>query len=359
MKQREAKKYQRQQIQGTELHEKFKVKQREAKKYQRQQIKGTELHEKRKETKRESMEYYRKKIKETESHSERKKKDREAKKQKHENMTGVERIEMFKKLIREGPLYVCVCCNRCLYRQSVIFFSEDRYSNIYHILQSDIVKSFDNQIYICLTCHKKMLKKEIPCQSVSNKLELYSFPTELNDIRKLERILISQRILFSKVIIMHKGEFPKLKGAICNVPIETPNVCNVLPRGSDNNGIINVELKRKLSYKCPIISQQVRREKIQSLLSFLKNHNHLYKDIEIQFLDEESVSQIDFNVDKLRSSCHHPDHIEIKFVNDDSVDIIQTFHKQTVNEFESEDPLNMFRMPANETLLVSEIPNVN
>ena len=47
---------------------------------------------------------------------------------------------------------------------------------------------------------------------------------------------------------MPKVQSPKLKGAICNVPIETEEVCNVLPRGADCNGIFMVKLKRKLVY---------------------------------------------------------------------------------------------------------------
>ena len=48
---------------------------------------------------------------------------------------------------------------------------------------------------------------------------------------------------------MPKGQSPKLKGAICNVPLEADNVCNILPRGADSNGIIMVKLKRKLMYR--------------------------------------------------------------------------------------------------------------
>lgn len=52
--------------------------------------------------------------------------------------------------------------------------------------------------------------------------------------RKLERIQISQRLLISLVLIMCNGKFPKLRGTICNIPIETPDVCKVSPRGSDS-----------------------------------------------------------------------------------------------------------------------------
>ena len=47
--------------------------------------------------------------------------------------------------------------------------------------------------------------------------------------------------MFKKIAITHgKGEFSKIKGNICNVPIETESVCNVLPRPI-NNGLIIVK----------------------------------------------------------------------------------------------------------------------
>ena len=44
---------------------------------------------------------------------------------------------------------------------------------------------------------------------------------------------------------MPKGQFPKLKGAICNIPIDRSDITNVLPRGTDSSGLIMVKLKRK------------------------------------------------------------------------------------------------------------------
>ena len=49
---------------------------------------------------------------------------------------------------------------------------------------------------------------------------------------------------------MHrKGEFSKIKRSICNVPIETANVCNILPRPAFSHGLILVKLKRDLKYR--------------------------------------------------------------------------------------------------------------
>ena len=84
------------------------------------------------------------------------------------------------------------------------------------------VRSFDEKNYICDTCHKHLSRNEIPLDSI---------PDELKDLKKLEKILISKRIIFKKIAIMHrKGEFAKIKGSICNISIETANTCNILPR---------------------------------------------------------------------------------------------------------------------------------
>jgi len=55
----------------------------------------------------------------------------------------------------------------------------------------------------------------MPCQCIKNNLDIDEFPTELQDIRRLERVLISRRILFKKIAIMSKGQSPKLKGQKC------------------------------------------------------------------------------------------------------------------------------------------------
>ena len=68
---------------------------------------------------------------------------------------------------------------------------------------------------------QSLKKKRIPGQVVINKLEISASPDVLIGISRLERVLISKIILFKKVTITPKGNFPKLKGSICNVPIDT------------------------------------------------------------------------------------------------------------------------------------------
>ena len=76
-------------------------------------------------------------------------------------------------------------------------------------------------------------------QTVNNKLVLDSIPNDFKDLKKLEKVLISERILFKKIAIIHgKAEFSKIKGRFANIPVEAENICNILPRPAVSNGLI-------------------------------------------------------------------------------------------------------------------------
>lgn len=146
-------------------------------------------------------------------------------------------INSFKNEVRNGPFFICVICNRTFYRRGVVQYGENKYNNIDNKHFQFIVQSYDNREYICHTCNSKLLKGRIPCQAVSNSLRVEELPKEFRDLRKLEKVVIAKRLLFKKITIMPKGQSPKLRGSICNVPISAEDICNVLPRGMDNNGV--------------------------------------------------------------------------------------------------------------------------
>ena len=136
-------------------------------------------------------------------------------------------------------------------------------------------------MYICRTCHNKVKKNNIPCQAISNKLVVELLPNEFRDLLRLERVLVAKRILFKKVIVMLKGQSPKVEGSICNISIsEIDNNCNSLPRPADSNGVIVVKLKRKAAYRWHVLFEPVRPSLIESLLQYLKKYNHLYGNTE-------------------------------------------------------------------------------
>ena len=140
-----------------------------------------------------------------------------------------DRVKLFKKQIWESPYFICTICHRCFYLRSVRLFSMVNYKDIKidYVAQA----TYDGKVYVCMTCHKSIRKKRTPCQAVSNKLDVEVAPKQLQNLKKLEKVLTSKRILFKKVAIMHgKGEFSKIKRNICNIPVEIDTVCNVLPR---------------------------------------------------------------------------------------------------------------------------------
>ena len=144
-----------------------------------------------------------------------------------QNKTLATCITQFKNKIQQGPYYICCVCNRALYKKSVLQLIPNKYPSP-DIL--NIQSSFDGKEYICRTCHSKALSGKIPCQAIANNLIVDDVPTELENLQKLEQIIIAQRIVFEKVVFMPKGQQRKIKGAICNVPVECDQTCRVLPR---------------------------------------------------------------------------------------------------------------------------------
>ena len=108
--------------------------------------------------------------------------------------------------------------------------------------------------YICKTCHSYLKKSHISAQAVCNRLEIFETPAKIKNLTRLERILITRRILSKKVTNITKGLFQKLKGAICNILIDTSDITNVLSHGADSNGLIMVKLKRKLNFRVKFVS---------------------------------------------------------------------------------------------------------
>ena len=115
-------------------------------------------------------------------------------------------IKNFSIEIANGPYFICVVCNRCLYRKSVLTFYETKYDiNVESFYKQ--VDSYNGGQYIWKICDTKLKNKKIPNQAVWNKLQLLQFPDDIPCLNKLERVIIGKRILFSKIIIMPNGQF--------------------------------------------------------------------------------------------------------------------------------------------------------
>ena len=85
---------------------------------------------------------------------------------KRKGMTSFDKsVSKFKTLIKSGPVFVCVVCNRYHYQKSVIFLKMYRYNVAEDF--TFMVMSYDGNYYICNTCDKALRNNRMP---VANKL---------------------------------------------------------------------------------------------------------------------------------------------------------------------------------------------
>ena len=80
---------------------------------------------------------------------------------------------------------------------------------------------------------------------------------------------------------MPKGQQRKIKGAICNVPVECDQTCKILPRPPERSGIIMLKLKRKLEFRDHVYFQAVRPKVVLNALNWLKVNNPFYPNISV------------------------------------------------------------------------------
>ena len=273
-------------------------------------------------------------------------------------------VYKFLRDIEAGPNYMCKSCNRMLYRKTVRKFDRNAYS-------VDIftdVPSFDNAEYIYNTCHSKLIKGKIPCQAVGNKLQIDEAPPELQVLRKLESVLIAQRLVFQKIIVMPKGQQRKIKGAICNIPVNSETVCQSLPRPSEQSGIILLKLKRKLKYSGHQYCETVRPEFLRRALHFLKENNWLYQNIEINMENiekhplhivenDDTVKRIVpcENLSENRKKLNSVKNGRHNELDEGQVSVGKGSDEKGCDAEEIDDPQNEYRVSVNETCLQSYV----
>ena len=179
-------------------------------------------------------------------------------------------VAKFKEEVKKGTNYICAIWNRTLYKRTVQIFEKNKNQVEISSVFDYMVYSADGKQYICITCDKKLLKGTAPEKAVCNNLQIFELPSRFQDLRKLEKIIIAKRLLFKKVTIMPKGQCPKIKDAVCNVPINADDICKVLPRGMDNSGVVQLCLNKRLKFKSRVLFEAVRPKVIDGVLNFLK-----------------------------------------------------------------------------------------
>lgn len=206
-------------------------------------------------------------------------------------------MRLFQEKSKHSPEYICCCCHRLLFVNQVqscdINLYETRNNNSKEVAEICIKKDYlhscstscrpdcnRSSLWICKTCHRKILSGKIPAEAAVNKMKLESLPNELKDLNSLERQLIALHIPFMKVTSLPQGKQKNIHGPVVCVPIDLKKTTS-LPRTTDESMVLRVKLKRKLSYKGYQEYQFVNPHHVVTALNFLIKNNAWYKDVQI------------------------------------------------------------------------------
>jgi len=223
-------------------------------------------------------------------------------------------VAKFQSEICEGPEYVCVCCHRNLYRQSVTKYNPLIFKKISNNIKIRIDKATPIlaviQIdYICATCKYHLIRGKVPPQSAINGLILDKIPDDINCLSELESILISQRIMFMKILALSRGKQHAIHGSMVNISVNVISTVKNLPRPLSAVGLVPLELKRKIEYKGHAWHQFVRPQAVRIALSRLIEINYLYANITLndswQNVEESDDQEI---INSLSGRNKHADH---------------------------------------------------
>ena len=131
--------------------------------------------------------------------------------------------DTFTSAVKQGPDYVCTCCHRLMYHQSVQGFHRDKYTKLPKPMSDKVFdpkylrRSVNQEVWICKTCHRTLKRGKMLAQAKGNNLGLADIPPELSDMNKLETRLISLRIPFMKIVSLATGQQKKISGPAVNV----------------------------------------------------------------------------------------------------------------------------------------------
>ena len=225
-----------------------------------------------------------------------------ARQKKDNNSNDRNRIKNFNRANLLGPIFICSCCKRRLFENSVSQITEDfklkvqsKREDLFNIcLKNQVLikltingKSDKTGNYICGTCKDSMLLGKIPAMAEANGLTLVQFDEDLN-LTELENNLIALNINFQYIFFLKKSRWAATKKQMISVPVPQHSVLNtveMLPRIPKEAGLIPVTLKRKLEYKSYHRKEYVNPDKIFKILDHLKQSGHPY----YQFYDDYST----------------------------------------------------------------------
>ncbi len=202
-------------------------------------------------------------------------------------------LSQARKEMMEMPILACTVCHRARFKEQVRLCHRNKYPQSETVLKCFTGKYIhqcptdcsDTSIYhqrkkkewICFTCHRHLLKGNMPPQAAINNLWLDDMPQELKILNPLEMHLVSIVQPFMKIVPLPKGGQKGVRGQMVCVPANLQRTADSLPWTLNPNNLIRVKLKRKQEYKGHHLYMVVSQQRVMSALRKLMEINPAYK----------------------------------------------------------------------------------
>ena len=246
------------------------------------------------------------------------------------NLTVNDRFVMFKQEIQDGPSFVCMSCQRALFKRGVSILDDQKINElddkVYDFIWTDILIEMPEkgELIFCHSCLAKIRKMKRPKTHISNGLWLDEIPPELK-LTELEQQLISKSIVFMKIKKLPRSRMNAIIDRVINIPVEDEDIVKTvtsLPRPPDEAMVIGVKLKRKMEMKNGHLEAFIRPHALFAALRKLKalgNKHYINIEINHNFMEKPKAVNKDDHADS-DSECSDD---EDGFDNDDILDAVR------------------------------------
>ena len=131
-------------------------------------------------------------------------------------------MQQFLAKVKNGPVFVCSCCERLLFESQALHCKKEKYKNqelankcirdrYLHTCTDDCkvpcvwIDIGRGQSWICSNCDNKLKRGVLPPECVLNNLAGDPIPPELACLNSIEQHLIAKNIPFMKMVALPKG----------------------------------------------------------------------------------------------------------------------------------------------------------
>ena len=184
--------------------------------------------------------------------------------------------------------YICLSCTRLRSREQVTIWKQGNENVDKKLLILPCTESFNAKSYICTTCRPALYKgfPKINIRKLDDMSLIGNIPYSLPKLNLMEEYLIKLTIPFIRVAHIPRSPNLKLLGGSVCIQSDLSHTMERLNFSAET--IIPVSFKRKLQYEGHYIEQVIDKNKVFEWLLYLKKNNHLYYNVNINFLQLQS-----------------------------------------------------------------------